>query len=263
MNDIGLIDQSFKAVLFDIDDTVSTEGKLTAASYAALENLQKAGFMMIGVTGRPAGWCDMIARFWPIDAVVGENGAFYFRYVERTKTMKRVYAKGLSVKKARAEHKEIEKKVLEKFKDARLSKDQAYRDIDIAIDFSEDIDPPLPMEDVIEMKHFLEGMGLTAKISSIHVNAWRGDHNKLSMVKQLVRDEFDMTLTDLRENCIYAGDSPNDEPMFEYFDHSVGVHNVMEFWDQLKSKPTYVTNGYAGAGFVELSEVLLKTTDKS
>jgi HAD superfamily hydrolase (TIGR01484 family) len=177
--------------------------------------------------------------------------------------MRRVYAEGLSVKKARAEHAEIEKKVLEKFKGARLSKDQAYRDIDVAIDFSEDIEPPLPMDEVVQIKKFLEDMGLTAKISSIHVNAWRGDHNKLSMVKQMVRDEFGMKAADLKHNCLYVGDSPNDEPMFEYFDHSVGVHNVMDFWDQLKSKPGYVTDAYAGAGFVELSEILLKKLDKS
>jgi HAD superfamily hydrolase (TIGR01484 family) len=262
MKNNSFFDQSFDALLFDIDDTITTEGKLPAASYAALENLQNAGQMLIAVTGRPAGWCDMIARFWPVDAVVGENGAFYFRYVEETRTMKRIYAEGLSVKKARAEHAEIERLVLEKFKGARLSKDQAYRDIDVAIDFSEDIEPPLPMQEVVEIKEFMEAMGLTAKISSIHVNAWRGDHNKLSMVKQLVADEFDMSETTLREGCIYVGDSPNDEPMFEYFDHSVGVHNVMDFWDQLKSKPGHVTDGHAGDGFVELSQILLEKLGK-
>ena len=258
MKNKQFFEQKFTDLLFDIDDTITTEGKLPAASYAALENLQKAGCRLIAVTGRPAGWCDMIARFWPVDAVVGENGAFYFRYVEDTLTMKNIYAEGLSVKKARAEHAEIEEAVLKKFPNARVSKDQAYRDIDVAIDFSEDIDPPLPMEEVIQIKEFLEDMGLTAKISSIHVNAWRGNHNKLSMVKQLIHDEFDMTETYLKSKCLYVGDSPNDEPMFEYFDHSVGVHNVMDFWDQLKSKPGFVTVGYAGAGFVELSNILLQ-----
>ncbi|NNC38880.1 MAG: HAD-IIB family hydrolase [Hyphomonadaceae bacterium] len=262
MKNNKFFERDFSTLLFDIDDTITTEGKLPAASYTALEYLQKAGCRLIAVTGRPAGWCDMIARFWPVDAVVGENGAFYFRYVEETLTMKNIYAAGLSVKKARAEHAEIEQKVLAKFPNARLSKDQAYRDIDVAIDFSEDIDPPLPMDEVIQIKEFMEDMGLTAKISSIHVNAWRGNHNKLSMVKQLVQDEFGMSNAELKKECLYVGDSPNDEPMFEYFDHSVGVHNVMDFWDQLKSKPGYVTVGYAGDGFVELSAILLKRLEK-
>ena len=67
-------------MLADIDDTLTTHGKLTAAAYAALERLQRAGKLVIPITGRPAGWCDHIARMWPVDAVVGENGAFYMRY---------------------------------------------------------------------------------------------------------------------------------------------------------------------------------------
>src|SRR5690242_21950802 len=68
---------AIRGVLTDIDETVSTEGHLTAEAYAAMEALKKAGLLVIPVTGRPAGWCDLIARFWPVDAVVGENGAFW------------------------------------------------------------------------------------------------------------------------------------------------------------------------------------------
>jgi len=71
-----------RALLFDIDDTLTTSGKLTAQAYAALERLHGSGKRAIAVTGRPAGWCDHIASMWPIDAVVGENGAFYFRYAD-------------------------------------------------------------------------------------------------------------------------------------------------------------------------------------
>src|SRR5262249_57511345 len=67
-----------RGVLADIDDTITTDGKLTAAAYGALERLQAAGFRVVPITGRPAGWCDHIARMWPVDAVVGENRAFYF-----------------------------------------------------------------------------------------------------------------------------------------------------------------------------------------
>src|SRR6266404_7933744 len=67
-----------EGLLTDIDETVSTHGRLTAEAYGALEALKKAGLRVIPVTGRPAGWCDHIARFWPVNAVIGENGAFYF-----------------------------------------------------------------------------------------------------------------------------------------------------------------------------------------
>ncbi len=71
-----------RAVLVDIDETLTTAGKLTGAAYAALERLHAAGRIVVPVTGRPAGWCDHIARMWPVDAVVGENGAFYFHFSE-------------------------------------------------------------------------------------------------------------------------------------------------------------------------------------
>src|SRR5438094_1186117 len=80
---------AIRFVLLDIDDTLTTDGRLTAAAYAALEDLSRHGLRVIPVTGRPAGWCDLIARFWPIDAVIGENGAFYFRYDHQARVMTR------------------------------------------------------------------------------------------------------------------------------------------------------------------------------
>src|SRR5258708_39741422 len=72
--------RAIRVVLFDIDDTLTTRGRLTDSAYAALARLHEAGFTTIPITGRPAGWCDHIARMWPVAGVVGENGAFYFRY---------------------------------------------------------------------------------------------------------------------------------------------------------------------------------------
>ena len=69
-----------RGVLTDLDGTLTTHGRLFAAAYTALERLRAAGLLVIPVTGRPAGWCDHIARMWPVDAVVGENGAFYFLF---------------------------------------------------------------------------------------------------------------------------------------------------------------------------------------
>src|SRR5258706_96250 len=83
MKPLASLDASaIRSVLFDIDETLTTQGKLTAEAYAALEALRRAGRRTVAVTGRPAGWCDHIARMWPVDAVVGENGAFYFFFGE-------------------------------------------------------------------------------------------------------------------------------------------------------------------------------------
>ena len=72
--------RKIRFVLTDIDDTLTENGRLPAASYLAMEKLQQAGLKVIPITGRPAGWCDHISRMWPVDGIVGENGAFYFVY---------------------------------------------------------------------------------------------------------------------------------------------------------------------------------------
>ena len=87
--------RAVRGVLLDIDDTLTTDGRLTAKAYAALADLRNAGKLVVPVTGRPAGWCDHIARLWPVDAIVGENGAFYFRYDHDERRMtRRYYADG-------------------------------------------------------------------------------------------------------------------------------------------------------------------------
>src|SRR6185503_17512059 len=95
--------RSVRGVLCDIDDTLTTDGRLTAEAYAAMERLQRANLLVIPVTGRPAGWCDHIARMWPVDAVVGENGAFYFRH-ERAHS--RMHRRFVDPAETRAGHRE-------------------------------------------------------------------------------------------------------------------------------------------------------------
>ncbi|MBQ0819796.1 HAD-IIB family hydrolase [Microvirga sp. HBU67558] len=250
--------RSIRVVLTDIDDTITTEGMLTASAYGALERLHRAGFIVIPVTGRPAGWCDHIARMWPVDAVVGENGAFYFRYDRERRTMEqRFWASSEELARNRAKLDAIEAEVLASVPGTALASDQAYRLADLAIDFCEDV-PPLPESEVDRIVAAFERAGAQAKVSSIHVNGWFGDYNKLTMARTLLADVFGMAWDEARKTVIYAGDSPNDEPMFAAFPVSVGVANIQAFAHRLISKPAYVASGHSGEGFVELAELLLR-----
>ena len=181
-------------MLLDIDGTITTAGRLGAAAYGALERLQTAGLLVIPVTGRPAGWCDLIARFWPVDAVVGENGALYFRYDHERRRMIRGFARSDA---ERAQDRErlraIGEEVLRAVPGAAIAADQLYRDTDLAIDYCEDV-PPLPPDAVQRIHALLTARGLTAKVSSIHVNAWFGTHDKLSMTRRLMREQFGVDL---------------------------------------------------------------------
>jgi HAD superfamily hydrolase (TIGR01484 family) len=244
-------------VLTDIDDTLTSEGRLTAAAYAALERLHAAGFKVIPVTGRPAGWCDHIARTWPVDGVVGENGAFWMRYDAAAKRLRKVCA-GQPPADRQPRIDALAREILAAVPGCALASDQFCRIADLAIDYREDV-APLPPAAVDEIVRRMEAEGMRAKVSSIHVNGWFGDYDKLSTTRRMLRDEFGMSpgSADERERWVFVGDSPNDATMFGFFPNSVGVANVMDFAERLEVKPAYVTQARAGAGFVELSEMLL------
>jgi HAD superfamily hydrolase (TIGR01484 family) len=245
-------------VLTDIDDTLTSDGRLTAAAYGALERLSAHGYRVIPVTGRPAGWCDMIARFWPVDAVVGENGAFYFRYDHRVRTMTRRFWLSADERQiARRQLDALAAKILDAVPDARLAADQPYRVADLAIDYREDV-APLPPDAVDRIAALMRAAGAQARISSIHVNGWFGDWDKLAMTRRLFADHYGIDLDRQRDGVAFIGDSPNDEPMFAFFPNAVAVANIRPFLPRLKAGPAFITEAESGAGFVEFAEMLLR-----
>jgi HAD superfamily hydrolase (TIGR01484 family) len=252
------IKKTIQYVLTDIDDTLTFKGRLPAHVFGSMERLQKAGIKVVPITGRPAGWCDHIARMWPVDAVVGENGAFYFAYDEGRRKMIRRYFKDEKQRiEDRGKLKDLQKIILENVPGCALSADQVFREADLAIDFCEDV-PPLPMEAVKQIKKYFEDAGAEAKISSIHVNGWFGNYDKLSMTRILFEERFSTELSQVQDSVVFCGDSPNDAPMFHYFQNSVGVANILDFTDRLDHPPTWVTKQPGGHGFTEMVELLFK-----
>jgi len=252
--------RALRFLLTDIDDTLTTAGRLGAEAYLALERLQQAGIAVIPVTGRPAGWCDMIARLWPVSAVVGENGAFYFRYEHAAHRMTRRYWLGRSATDdARGKLNALADTIVTEVPGVAVSEDQPYRLADLAIDYREDV-APLPQAAAERVVAIMEAAGARAKISSIHVNGWFGDFDKLAMTKRLFADVFAIDLDHTPEEAAFIGDSPNDAPMFGFFPLSVGVANIREFSEQLATPPAFVTARRSGAGFVEFAEMLLART---
>ena len=245
------------AVLTDIDDTLTTEGRLHALAYAALERLKEAGLLVIPVTGRPAGWCDHIARMWPVDGVVGENGAFWFRHDPKAGRLVKRYVMGEAERERRAARLEsIAARVLAEVPGTAIASDQPYREADLAIDFREDV-PALPREAVARIVAIMEAEGLTAKVSSIHVNGWFGGYDKLSTARLMLAEEFGVDAEARKADIVFAGDSPNDQPMFAYFPNAVGVANVRAMADLMESLPAWVTPSAGSAGFAELAAAIL------
>jgi hypothetical protein len=246
-----------RGVFADIDDTITTGGALTADAYAALSALHAAGLFVVPITGRPAGWCDHIARMWPVDAVVGENGAFYFAYDRAARRLTKRFRDDPEVRAAnRTRLAAVCDRILAAVPGAAPASDQQYREADLAIDWCEDV-PRLGDDAVDRIVAIMRAAGMTAKVSSIHVNGWFGEYDKLGMTRTLMQERFAVDLDAERARYVFAGDSPNDAPMFGYFPLSVGVANVHRLAARLEHAPAYVTAAEAGAGFAELATRLL------
>ena len=244
-------------VFTDIDDTLTTDGRVPADAFRAMERLRDAGLLVIPVTGRPAGWCDMIARTWPVDGVVGENGALAFRYDAANKRMQRLYTDPAELRADKMRRlSAIREEVLDQVDGAGVSADQAYRETDLAIDFAEDV-APLDDEAIEGIVAIFEKHGATARVSSIHVNGWFGEHSKLSMTRHMMSAFFDVDLETAKDRYVFIGDSPNDAPMFDYFPSAVGVANLNELAYRCEALPTWITHQPRTSGFIEMAEALL------
>ena len=250
-------DPPVQGLLFDIDDTFTTDGLITSEALRALERWHAAGRIAVAVTGRPAGWCDHFARMWPIDAVVGENGAFWFSFDRSSRRMQRqfIYSEQERAKN-RVAFESITKQVLENIPGARIASDQAYRVSDLAIDFAEDCGP-LGIDQANQIAVMMRHAGMTAKVSSIHVNGWFGDFDKLSTTRALAQEKFGLSSEALAQTFAYIGDSPNDSPMFSFFERSIGVANVVRYTSVMDHWPAYVCNKESADGFTEALEILL------
>ena len=247
-------------VLMDIDDTLTCGGKLLASSYNALWQLRESGFIVIPVTGRPAGWCDCIAREWPVDAVIGENGALAF-WEEKGQGDLPVLKTIFHPNAAKNDHpvlKKVRSRALAEIPGLRDAKDQFARLFDIALDFAEE-DPVLPLSAAEQVKAIAEEEGAMAKISSIHVNIWMGNYNKLAMTHYFLNKHYDWNQREnnsLRE-VLFVGDSPNDEPMFASFPLACAVANIRRYEKFIKNLPAFVASKECGDGFAEIVKTLI------
>ena len=252
-------------VFTDIDDTLTTEGAVPAATVAALGALKAAGLHVIPITGRPVGWSEPFARAWPVDAIVAENGAVALTFQRKISSvgntgidssLSKIYQQDAVTRTSHyARMQAVAARVVREVPGATVSQDSVSRETDIAIDHSEFTH--LPPDQIAQVVQIMQSEGMNATVSSIHINGWYGDHNKLAGARWIVRELFGRDLAAEMDRWAYVGDSTNDQLMFEAFTHSVGVANIRRFESQLTHLPRYITPSERGAGFEEFARVLI------
>ncbi len=258
-----------QGILTDIDDTLTKDGAITPDALNALAALRAAGLHVIPITGRPVGWSEPFAASWPVNAIVAENGAVALLPAEENKgqiglkhlsskrgQLSKIYQQGAAVRSANfVRMQQVLAQIEAVVPGARRATDSAGRETDIAIDHSEFTQ--LPQAQMDQCVQLMRAAGMSATVSSIHINGWFGAHNKWEGARWIVRTLFGRVLEDETDRWVYVGDSTNDQVMFEHFGHSVGVANIARFVPQLQHLPRYVTQGARGAGFVELAQAIL------
>ena len=242
-----------RALFSDVDGTLTTRGRIESATWAAIEKLADAGIEIVLVTGRPAGWGQALMSMSPATAVVAENGGVTF--IRRDGKVEKDY--GLAAATLPEWRRRMRAAAVDIMKDipgARMSSDSKYREVDLAIDWNEEVS--LAPEDAERVVEFLREAGFRAVRSSVHVNFGPPEFDKLSACLQVVERALGGDRGEL-DDYVFIGDALNDAPMFGGFPRSVGVANVREWWDELSARPQYVTDSPEGAGFRELAAHIL------
>lgn len=252
-------------VLTDIDDTLTTGGKLTPQAFNALQQLRDSGLKVVPITGGPASLALHAARLWPVDAAIGESGAVAYWMstgADGRRHLKTEFWHDAPTRQAQAAQRQaVAQAVLQAVPGAALATDQCFRLCDLAIDYCEDI-PPLSDEDVASIKRILHAASFTVRQSSIHLNAWPGSYDKLPMAKRCLQTLWGVDLEHSKQRWLYVGDAPNDEAMFGFFPRTVGVANIRKHLPAMQHHPSHITEGEAGTGFAELAALLCEARSK-
>ena len=252
--------QKIVGVFTDIDDTLTTEGAITPDAFQALHHLRAADFLVIAITGRPVGWSIPFASIWPVDAIVAENGAVALLHNAQTRQVNKIYQQDPATRTHNfQEMQRIAQRVLQEIPGTVLAQDSPGRETDIAFDHSEF--HHLSPEKIQHVIQLLKQEGMTATVSSIHINSWFGGHNKWHGAQWLLKELTGRDLKQELDQWVYVGDSTNDQVMFEHFTHSVGVANIRRFENELKNLPKYIASKERGAGFAELANALLQNSN--
>lgn len=240
-------------VLTDMDETLTFNGRLGAATYDALERLQRAGVTVIPVTAAPAGWCDQMARMWPVDGVIGENGGFHFRREREGHGLVRDFWHEEATRPAvTTELARIAETVQTALPFARFAEDQPFRLTSLA--FAQ----PGGEADRTALLTALREAGAATTVNNLWVLGWIGAYDKLAMARRVLGSTYGLDIDADREAVLYVGDSTNDAPMFGFFRHSVGVSTVTRYLDQIPTPPAWITQGPGGSGFVEAAEAVIR-----
>ncbi len=244
--------QRLRGLLFDLDDTLLDHGRLTIEAYSSLFRLKAAGFQLFGVTGRPAAWGQVVARQWPVDGVVTENGIIALRKQDnRIRIYDRATAKQRSERTQRLQA--LSRQLQSRWPELLPADDAFGRIADTALDIAESsrVEPAV----VEAAATFARSRGARVVISSIQMHLALDPDDKATGSLRFLNQVFGVDPNQARFDYAFIGDSDNDAACFAAFDVTVGVQNLQ---GNPTLNPKFITSHPRGTGFAEFADALVR-----
>ncbi|MGH7283788.1 MAG: HAD-IIB family hydrolase [Polyangiaceae bacterium] len=246
--------RNIDGLLFDLDDTLLSHGLLTRAAFGALWDLHEAKIRLVAVTGRPSGWGEVIARQWPVDGVVTENGAVHVvkegAGVRLLQTCSDAERRARRIKLA-----QIIEEVAQVVPESRLADDVGARVSDVTWDIGERIKMPVDRADLIDVT--ARQLGARTTRSSVHLHATFDEDDKASGAVRFLTGRFAVSAGAALARYAFVGDSGNDSACFAAFHATFGVANVRQYAARISVPPRFVATKEMGEGFAEIARALL------
>lgn len=238
-----------KIVFSDFDGTLTLGESLSPVLFDILGLLEKNNIKLVPVSGRSISWGHFFLTHLPIDNVIMEGGGV-IGYLDE---------KGMINHEFMVDDQEIGRlegmaiKIRKEFRHLALTADSVGRITDRAIELS--LLSELGVKQKVEK--FMDEHGVNHSSSNVHLNFWCGEFTKLEAIKYYLK-KFEKNVK--LEECLFFGDSMNDESCFEGMPYSVGVSNISVIINKLKYKPHTILEGPDNAGpkgvFNHLSNLL-------
>ena len=244
-----------QGVLFDLDDTLLTHGTLTRLAYQSLWNLHDAGLRLVAVTGRPSGWGEVLARQWPIEGCVTENGAVHL-VREGSGVARRDACTDSERRSRRVRLARLVERVREHVPEARLTDDVDARRSDVTWDIGERL--KLPDERIDAVTRLIHEAGARSMQSSVHLHATYDTDDKASGAVRFLSQQLGVEAGAAVVRFAFVGDSGNDASCFAAFRTAFGVANVRAVVARLSVPPRYVADRPMGEGFADVAAEVLR-----
>lgn len=222
----------YKIIFSDFDGTLTQDDELRPIFFDILNTIIKNEAELVIVSGRSLSWGHFFLTHLPVTHTIMEGGGVIQYKDER----------GLLQNDFQISEDEMDRlalcsdKLLQKFPNVNLSADSIGRKTDRAIELREvGLDSTLSNE----IREFLDEQNVNHSTSNVDINFWCGEVSKYKAVTEYLKKYKNID----EQDCLYFGDSLNDESMFEHFPNTVGVANISKVIDQLKFKPSVVLMG--------------------